>query len=120
MTSPTSIMNSLSLPSPMPWRRLIVPSALVGILLWTFAPTLAELAHRWSSDPEYSHGYLVPVFAIVLLYLRRDRCTRMKLSSSWWGFALIGLGVALRFAADYLYMDWLDAAAILPSVAGLT
>ncbi len=127
MTSPNSsntgilqrISTALALPSPIPWQRLLVPGVLAMILLWAFAPTLAELAHRWSSDPEYSHGYLVPLFAVVLLYLRRDRCTGITASSSWWGLVLIGLGAALRFAADYLYMDWLDAASLLPCVAGL-
>ena len=104
----------------LPWRRLLLPGVLVAVLLWAFAPTLAELGHRWATDTQYSHGYLVPAFAVVLLWLRRDRCAAIAPCSSWWGLALLGLGVALRFASDYLYMDWLDAAALLPCLAGLT
>jgi exosortase len=78
------------------------------------------MAHRWSHDPQYSHGYLVPLFAIVLLYLRRDRCVGIAPCVSFWGFALLGLGVLVRFVSDYIYLDWLDSASILPCLAGLT
>ena len=40
-------------------------------LLWSFWPTLAELAERWTIDPQYSHGFLVPLFAAVILWVRR-------------------------------------------------
>ena len=39
-------------------------------LLWSFWPTLGFLAERWSSDPQYSHGFLVPIFAAVVLARR--------------------------------------------------
>lgn len=104
----------------LPWRRLLVPAALAVVLLWAFAPTLSELAHRWSEDPQYSHGYLVPAFAIVLLWLRRERCAGITPCWSWWGLLPLGLGVALRFAGDYVFLDWLDAFSLLPCITGLT
>jgi exosortase len=112
--------QSLSPPPFVSWRLLIAPVALGAALLWAFAPTLAELAHRWSAGSQYSHGYLVPVFAVVLLWLRRDRCAAIVPCFSWWGVAFLTGGVALRFAGEYLYMDWIDAFALLPCLAGLT
>ena len=88
-------------------------------LLWAFWPTLAELAHRWSHDSQYSHGYLVPLFAVVLLWMRREKCLAFEPRFSWWGVALVALGVVLRFAGDYIFLDWLDAIALLPCLAGL-
>ncbi len=114
MTSPT--------PSPSPslsWRPLVVPAALGVVLLWAFWPTLAELAHRWSHDSQYSHGYLVPLFAAVLLWMRREMCPTFEPRFSWWGVGLLALGVALRFAGNYIFLDWLDAIALLPCLAGL-
>lgn len=107
-------------PLSLSWRTLILPVGFGLLLLWAFAPTFAELAHSWSTDPEYSHGYLVPGFALVLLWLRRERFTTLVSGCSAWGLAFVGLGVLIRFAADYLYMDWLDASALLPCVVGLT
>ena len=112
---------SFSAVSALPWRRLLVPAALGVVLLWAFAPTLAELARDyWAAREEYSHGYLVPVFAVVLLWLRRERWTAVTPGSAGWGLALLGLGVVLRLVGTYLYMVQLAAAALLPCVAGLT
>src|SRR5215211_9162772 len=34
------------------------------------------MAERWSSDPQYSHGFIVPVFALVVLcFLFNDTAT---------------------------------------------
>src|SRR5689334_10135454 len=101
-------------------RRLLVAPAALGVaLLWAFWPTLVELARRWSADPQYSHGYLVPVFAAVLLYTRRKMCADIVPGFYPWGLALLALGLAVRFVGEYLYIDWLDAAALLPCLAGL-
>lgn len=114
-------MTSPSLAPPaLPWKRLILPALLGVVLVWAFGPTLAELAHRWSSDSQYSHGYLVPAFAVLLLWMRRERCAAIAPTFSWWGVALLALGVALRFVGEYIFLDWLDAAALLPCLAGLT
>lgn len=109
----------LSPTTALPWQRLVLPSLLGVVLLWAFAPTLADMAQRWSSDPQYSHGYLVPVFALVLLWMRREQRAPLAPAFSWWGVGLLGLGVAIRFLGEYLYMDWIDAMALLPCLAGL-
>lgn len=117
------IKMSLSTPSSVrdwPWRRLLVPALLTVALFWAFASTLGELLHRWSQDPQYSHGYLVPAFAGVLLWLRRERCAGFAPRASWWGLLLFAFGLAIRFAGNYLYLDWLDSFALLPCLAGLT
>src|SRR5262245_30816661 len=49
-------------------RFWTVPVVLGGALLWAYAATLGEVVARWVDDPQYSHGFLVPVFAIFLLW----------------------------------------------------
>lgn len=104
-----------------------VPRALwVGIgvlgaaLVWAYWPTFTELARRWTHEPQYSHGYLVPFFALALLCMRHERLSAVPFGCSWWGAALVGLGVFLRLAGTYLYVDWLDGMSLLPCLAGLT
>ena len=68
---------------------LLIPTA---CLFWAFWPTFVELVEQWNHNPQYSHGYLVPVFAAVLLWLRRDRLDRAALRPSWWGLAPLAAG----------------------------
>jgi exosortase len=89
------------------------------VLLWIFWPTLAELANRWGADARYSHGYLVPVFSLYLLWARRDALAAATLRPSWMGLPVLVAGLGMHFAGTYLYVDWLSAMALLPCVAGL-
>lgn len=96
----------------------IILAALAAGLLWSYWPTLVALVDRWETDTRYSHGYLVPAFSAVLLWIRRDRLGATPPHTWWWGVALIALGVGLRLAGAYLYFEWLEAISLLPVLAG--
>src|SRR5439155_15879127 len=71
------------------------------------------------SDPQYSHGYLVPLFALYLLWQRRGQVTSADLRPSCWGLPLVMGGAALHLLGAYLYFDWICGASLLPVLAGL-
>jgi exosortase len=91
----------------------------VAAVLWAYWPTLGEMAQRWARDPQYSHGYLVPFFALALLWLRRSQLTSGTVQGSWLGVPLLALGIALRLIGGFYYYIWLDAISLLPCLAGL-
>jgi exosortase len=91
----------------------------LAVLIWANWTTLADSAHRWNTDPSYSHGWLVPVFAVVLLWLRRDQLTKSDPTPAVWGFALLLGGVALRLFGAWFHYIWLDGISLLPCIAGL-
>jgi exosortase len=103
----------------LPWSPLAWVVALSGGLLWAYWPTLATLARRWGADPQYSHGYLVPVFAGVVLVLRRRLLAGATLRPAVWGLPLLFGGTVLRLGGTFFYYDWFDAVSLLPCVAGL-
>jgi exosortase len=89
------------------------------VLVWANWTTLAECAQRWSTDPSYSHGWLVPLFAVVVLWLRRKQLTASEPKPAVWGLALLGGGIALRLFGAWFHYAFLDAIALLPCVAGV-
>jgi exosortase len=93
-----------------------------GSLFWVYESTLRAMAERWSIDPRYSHGYLVPVFAALLLWLRRELRPSSVASSQvrWLGAVVMGLGMAVHLAGARFYVNWFEAAALLPMLAGIT
>lgn len=86
---------------------------------WGPATSLGKIAHEWEHKPVYSHGYLVPLFALGLLWLRRDRLKLGLCAPSGWGLLLLGLAAGLRLAGGYFYFEWFDYLSILPMLAGL-
>ncbi len=86
---------------------------------WAYRDSIEHLLHRWSVEPEYSHGFFVPPFAAVLLWLRWDMISAARLRGSLWGLALLGLGGAMRLASAYFYYDLFDPLSLLPTLAGI-
>jgi exosortase len=94
-------------------------SPVVG-LAWAFGNTLVDLNRTWATNPQYSHGYLVPIFAAYLLWTRRGRLDRAGLRPSWWGLPVLMLGLGLRLCGGYFFYTWLETVALIPCIAGLT
>jgi exosortase len=105
------------------WRPGVadmISVALVAIALaWSYAPSIASLASRWSRDPNYSFGFLVVPIALAIAWGRRDRLDRAQMRPRWWGFLPL---VALVGVRAWLY-EWneqyLETATIPPVVAAL-
>ena len=100
------------------WAFLVLWTVLLSCLVWSHWTELEEMAQRWSQDAQYSHGYLVPLFALVLLWLRRAYLSHGPLVPVWWGAPLLGIGIALHLAGAYYYYNWVDAVSLLPCLAG--
>src|SRR5438067_1728709 len=98
---------------------LVVVALLAAAAVWTYWTTLGKMVWRWSEDPQYSHGYLVPVFALYLLWLRRDQIVERPLHANGLGLVLLGLAVGLRLAGARFHLEYLDQISLLPCCAGL-
>jgi exosortase len=104
--------------------RAFLPTAAICApvlgLAWAFGDTYVELNRTWGTNPQYSHGYLVPVFALYLLWTRRQHLDRGALRPSWLGLAVLALGLGMRLYGGYFFYTWLEMIAFIPCVAGLT
>jgi exosortase len=88
-------------------------------LAWSYWPTLQSLVRRWTEDAQYSHGFLVPAFALFLLWTRGKAAERRSIQVSWWGVAVLAGGAILRLGSVFFYFEWLDAVSLLVCLAGI-
>jgi exosortase len=77
------------------------------------------MTDKWSTDPQYSHGFLVPLFAAALLWVRKPLLADRPLQPGPWGLVLVIVGLTLHLAGGYVYFDWLDMISLLPLLAGV-
>jgi exosortase len=61
----------------------------------------------------------VPAFAVGLLWLRRDRFPARSTPAAAAGLALVAVGAAVRVFGGFMYVDWLEAVALVPTLLGL-
>jgi exosortase len=73
---------------------ILWPGILVGLTAALYAPILGALALNWWWDPDYSHGFFVPLFSIFILWRERERWLRAPVRPSNFGF-LVMLGAVV-------------------------
>lgn len=105
----------------MPPQILLTLIASCGFLGWAFWPTLEFLASKWSNDPQYSHGFLVPFFSAYLLWraVRLSPDSIISASRPFLALFLLTLAAGMRTFAGGLLFHQLDAAALLVSLGAL-
>jgi exosortase len=107
-------------------RMLPAPSAQIAwivlalVFCWTYWSSFWHLFGAWKTQEDYQHGFVVPIFAVVLLWLRRDML-QSKASSSGhlWGLPLIFLWALMRWTAVYFNYGSLPELSLLPFLAGV-
>jgi exosortase D (VPLPA-CTERM-specific) len=75
------------------WRWLLV--ACVAVVL--YFPVLRLLVAQWWDDPNYSHGFLIPLFAAFVIWERRERLCRIAAKPALSGLVLLIASLALLF-----------------------
>jgi hypothetical protein len=95
-------------------QTLAVLVPILGCVLWSYWTTLEQIAQSWSQDAMYSHGYLVPGFALALLWLRRKELAATAQEPTWWGMPFLAAALLLRLGGTYYYRVWLEQLSLLP------
>lgn len=91
---------------------------LCAAIVWAQWPSFHRMRASWETLPQYSHGYLVPLFAAVILWARRSDLQDESPVPSWLGLPLIGIGLALKWAGISYYYDYLDDVSLIPLLMG--
>lgn len=64
-------------------------SLFAAATLVVYFPIVASLVRQWSSDDNYSHGFIVAPFAIYFAWQQRDRLAAAPRRPHWLGFAIV-------------------------------
>ena len=87
------------------WQARAVASVLFVLMLaWLFADLLFSFVNRWATEPQYSHGFLVPIMAIGLGWFLSDRIRPGQAHCSAWGFLWIVAGIILHVILSLIHI----------------
>src|SRR5271156_1795934 len=90
-------------------RKFLVQAISLFVLLGLlYGHVVAKLVRQWSEDPNYTHGFFVPVCAGMLLWIKRKSWLNTTLQPSLWG------AVPIVAAMGLLVIGTLGAELFLP------
>jgi exosortase len=86
-------------------RILILGALLVAVNYWQ----IPDLIARWRGDPNWSHGFLIPLFSIYLLYARWDELLAARRRICLLGLPIMVLGIFTELVGFYpLGVTWIS------------
>lgn len=94
-------------------------SVLGLLLLGLYSSVLRHLLAQWWNDPNFSHGFFVPLFSIFVLWQERERLRRLPSEPSWSGLGIVALGMCALIVGQMGAELFLARTSLLIVLAGL-
>jgi exosortase len=95
---------------------LAIIAVLIGVLYYK---VFAKLVFDWYDLPDYSHGFLVPLFSLFLLWDNRAKVRQTPIRPTWAGLPLIVLGLLVLILGIYGADLFLSRISFLILLSGL-
>ena len=97
------------------WQLALI----TALSLWLYGLTLRHLVAQWWHDPDFSHGFFVPLFSAFVLWQERGRLARLLPRPSWSGLAGILLAISLLMLGQMGAEIFLPRISLLFLLAGI-
>lgn len=106
------------------WRSCRTRSALAAALIClliaaVYYQVLFKLVTDWWRIPDFSHGFLVPLFSVYLVWEKRKTLRGIPAAPCWSGLAVIALGLAVLILGVYGSELFLSRISLIILMAGL-
>lgn len=110
-----SATKAEAISNPAYWQMAIL-ALLVGYL---YAGILAYLVKNWWIDPDYSHGFFVPLFVAYVLWNQRKELLALPRSPSWFGLVIIAGALSILIVGVLGAELFLSRSSLVILLAGL-
>ncbi len=119
----TAVADSTAIPlreksarSRMGWLQGGLLAVLTGVL---YLRVLHELVQQWWDDPNFSHGFLVPLFSAFVIWRERKKLAGLAVKPRWSGIVIIAGALLVLIAGVLGAEQFLSRTSLLLLVAGM-
>jgi exosortase len=89
------------------------------LMVAVYYQVLVKLVSDWWNIPDFSHGFLVPLFAAYLVWEKREILRGITIVPCWSGIAVIALGLVVLLLGVYGSELFLSRVSLIILLAGL-
>ena len=112
-------LRSIKVPGTHAMQTWILGAVAIVLATIAFRGALYELFRRWTTQEEYSHGFLIPIIAIWLLWQRRRTLSSSIGQPAWGGPLLILLAMSMHVVGQLSAMFILSQVAFIVVLLGI-
>jgi exosortase len=120
MASVIAVSTRLSRAVPDRVTTYCYAAVIVILLVVLYTATLGDLAVEWWTQPEASHGLLIPPLAMYLAFMRRRSTLSIEAKPEWGGVWISAAGCILYLLGRMSAEFFLTRVSIVVVLAGLT
>jgi exosortase len=119
----SDLAEAISVPEPITHRPAakLASSYTVTLLIlgvWLYAPVLSRLVRQWWSDPNFSHGFFVPIFSAFVVWQSRTRLLAIQSKPSIWGLPVIAISLTMLLVGTFGAELFLSRVSLIFLLAG--
>jgi hypothetical protein len=70
-------------------KQISLITIAIGLAVFTYWSGLSEAVLRWGTQEEYSHGYLIPLVTLYILWEKKDLIRSAVTEPLWLGVVLV-------------------------------
>jgi exosortase len=97
--------------------QVVVPGALI---LFLYRHAFVKLVDDWRNDPNYTHGFLVPLASVWIIWSMRGTLARTLVEPKSWGLLVVAYAVLQLLAGTLGAENFVAHSSLLVLLAGLT
>lgn len=102
------------------YRWTIVQGLLLaGVLGYLYASVIPALVADWENDPDYSHGFLIPLLSGYFLWEKRQMLMQLPMRPTFLGLLVMGGGILLLLLGHVGAELFLTRISLVIVIAGL-
>jgi exosortase len=98
---------------------VVLTAACLGVLSAIYWPVVRDLVWQWWDDPNYSHGFVVPLFSAYLAWSRRHELKALVNTGHWAGLLVLLVGVAVLVVGEIGSENFLTRSSLIVILTGL-
>jgi len=102
------------------YGHIVWTSVIIGVLIAAvYFGVFVKLVTDWWRIPDFSHGFLVPLFSGYLVWVKRKSLQETKIVPSWSGVVIAALGLVILLLGIYGAELFLSRVSLIILLAGV-
>ncbi len=100
-------------------KNIFFITLISALFIITYYQVIQHLLFAWSVNPDYSHGYLIPIISFYMAWSKRHEVAQAEYSPNNWGLLLLVLGIG-QYIIGYIGAEhFLQSTSILVVICGI-